>query len=215
MTIVVFDLDHTLIKKNSSYAFGKFLYQKRFFSSVLMLKLCAFYGLYQCKCVSLANLHNFIFKHLFKDHFLADFQNEAENFLNIHLHHLLDPLMQEKLDLALKNNYVVLLSSSPDFLVKKIAAKLSIPYAIGSSYTIDIERRFQSLAEIIDGRKKAIKIQNLSEELRVPRESIIAYSDSWVDIPLLSFVGIPIAVNPDRELQRKSLNKGWEILRTR
>jgi phosphoserine phosphatase len=101
------------------------------------------------------------------------------------------------------------------FSLKKSQQKLSIPYAIGSSYTIDIERRFQSLAEIIDGRKKAIKIQNLSEELRVPRESIIAYSDSWVDIPLLSFVGIPIAVNPDRELQRKSLNKGCEILRTR
>lgn len=39
-----------------------------------------------------------------------------------------------------------------------------------------------------------------------------AYSDHHSDIPMLEAVGNPVAVNPDRELKRHSLKKGWKIL---
>ena len=39
-----------------------------------------------------------------------------------------------------------------------------------------------------------------------------AYSDSITDLPLLSAVGCPTAVNPDRALRRVALERGWPVL---
>ena len=38
-----------------------------------------------------------------------------------------------------------------------------------------------------------------------------AYSDSITDLPMLEAVGHPVVVNPDRELRRIAVERGWEI----
>ncbi|MCW5655363.1 hypothetical protein [Hydrogenophaga sp.] len=38
------------------------------------------------------------------------------------------------------------------------------------------------------------------------------YSDSINDLPLLSSVGHPVAVNPDALLQRHALANGWRVI---
>jgi hypothetical protein len=38
-----------------------------------------------------------------------------------------------------------------------------------------------------------------------------AYSDSTNDLPMLSLVGHPVAVNPDSDLKHVAREKGWEI----
>ena len=39
-----------------------------------------------------------------------------------------------------------------------------------------------------------------------------AYSDSITDLPMLSAVGHPTAVNPDRGLRKAALERGWPVL---
>ena len=51
-----------------------------------------------------------------------------------------------------------------------------------------------------------------------PREGIdlaesFAYSDSESDLPMMRAVGHPVAVNPDRELERVARQEGWRIMR--
>jgi HAD superfamily hydrolase (TIGR01490 family) len=41
------------------------------------------------------------------------------------------------------------------------------------------------------------------------------YSDSYTDVPLLSIVGHPVAVNPDRFLRKRALQNKWRILQFR
>jgi hypothetical protein len=38
-----------------------------------------------------------------------------------------------------------------------------------------------------------------------------AYSDSVTDVPMLSVVGNPVAVNPDKDLAREAIEREWEI----
>jgi HAD superfamily hydrolase (TIGR01490 family) len=38
------------------------------------------------------------------------------------------------------------------------------------------------------------------------------YSDSISDLPVLSSVGNPVCVNPDRQLKKEALARGWKIL---
>ena len=39
-----------------------------------------------------------------------------------------------------------------------------------------------------------------------------AYSDSSNDLPLLTAVGTPVAVNPDPALERHARSEGWRVL---
>ena len=40
-----------------------------------------------------------------------------------------------------------------------------------------------------------------------------AYSDSVTDVPMLEAVGHPVVVNPDSDLERLAVERGWEIRR--
>ncbi len=41
------------------------------------------------------------------------------------------------------------------------------------------------------------------------------YTDSAFDLPLLQAVGYPVAINPERELQRVAGQRGWPVVRWR
>jgi HAD superfamily hydrolase (TIGR01490 family) len=65
------------------------------------------------------------------------------------------------------------------------------------------------------GRKKKAAVEiRLGRHLIKP-ENVYFYSDSYTDLPLLEFCGHPVAVNPDRFLAREAEKRGWEILRFR
>ena len=55
-------------------------------------------------------------------------------------------------------------------------------------------------------------VNDIAERLDLDLEHCWAYSDSASDIPMLSAVGNPVAVNPDRELEHYARNAGWEVL---
>ena len=67
------------------------------------------------------------------------------------------------------------------------------------------------------GPAKLEAVIEMVAERALDPEQCAAYSDSINDLPLLESVGRPHAVNPDRELRRIALARGWPIhgLRTR
>ena len=67
------------------------------------------------------------------------------------------------------------------------------------------------------GEAKAKAVVEVAAENGVDLADSLAYSDSINDLPLLESVGYPHAVNPEGELRRIALQKGWPIheLRTR
>jgi phosphoserine phosphatase len=52
---------------------------------------------------------------------------------------------------------------------------------------------------------------DLSERIGIDLERSAAYSDSANDIPLLSLVGQPVAVNPDARLLAHARAQGWQV----
>ena len=61
------------------------------------------------------------------------------------------------------------------------------------------------------GKAEAIRI--VAEEHGIDLAASYAYSDSESDLPMLSAVGHPVAVNPDAELERIARDNGWLIMR--
>ena len=60
---------------------------------------------------------------------------------------------------------------------------------------------------------KAEAIRQVADEHGIDLGGSYAYSDSESDLPMLSAVGHPVAVNPDTALERIARENGWRIMR--
>ena len=60
---------------------------------------------------------------------------------------------------------------------------------------------------------KAEAIRELAARERIDLTASYAYSDSESDLPMMRAVGHPVAVNPDRPLERVARAEGWRIMR--
>ena len=81
-----------------------------------------------------------------------------------------------------------------------------------------------STCEIVDGVYTGRSLRGAHGEGKPPRSASspsrkgidlaasTAYSDSHTDLPFLEAVGNPVVVNPDRELRRIAVERGWPIL---
>jgi HAD superfamily hydrolase (TIGR01490 family) len=60
---------------------------------------------------------------------------------------------------------------------------------------------------------KAEAIRELAAREGIDLTESYAYSDSESDLPMMRAVGHPVAVNPDRALERVAREEGWRIMR--
>ena len=60
---------------------------------------------------------------------------------------------------------------------------------------------------------KAVAIREIAEREGIDLSESYAYSDSESDLPMMRAVGHPVAVNPDRVLERVAREQGWRIMR--
>ncbi len=62
------------------------------------------------------------------------------------------------------------------------------------------------------GEGKARRMRQLADERGYNLADCFAYSDSFTDLPMLETVGHPHVVNPDRQLRKIALSRGWPVL---
>ena len=67
------------------------------------------------------------------------------------------------------------------------------------------------VGDLLHGPAKAEAVRALAQREGLDLQRCAAYSDSANDIPMLSLVGQPCAVNPDRTLRRHARERGWRI----
>ena len=108
---------------------------------------------------------------------------------------------------------IVLLSGSPDFLLKRLAKLLDADDVIGNRLQIrDGLATGKLLPPIVAGPEKARIIKDHAREHGFDLDDCAAYSDSLSDIPMLSVVGRPAAVNPDFRLRALAKTHRWPVL---
>lgn len=212
--VSVFDLDHTLLTANCSYRFGIYLYRNSFFSLPLMLRMLFNYSLFQMGILSIQRLHQSIFDILFYKREFDAIQKFLDPFLNQEFSKIQYKPAVEKLEKAKREHghYTVILSSSPDFLVKAFAERFGVDAYKGSHYELDSQKRFLKTSTILEGYEKARYISKLIKHFSLSKEDISAYSDSFLDLPFLLAAGWPIAVNPNKKLKEFAIKNSWPII---
>ena len=213
MRLIVFDLDHTLIKANSSFRFGSYLYRQKYFSFWNLLASLSDYVRHKWCGMSLQALHDSSFSRLFKGRPLADIRTYVSHFLSENLASLLYEPVWQRLKAAQEAGHrVLILSSSPDFLVGEIANRLSVDLWKATSYEVSRLGEFSVISQVMGGEGKARYVSDLAERLSIPLSSVTTYSDSLLDLPLLTIAGEAVCVRPNDALKRICKRNGWEII---
>ncbi|MDA8292546.1 MAG: HAD-IB family hydrolase, partial [Actinomycetota bacterium] len=107
---------------------------------------------------------------------------------------------------------VVIVSASPEEIVRPLGRHLGVDETIASRAAVDEQGRYTgAMAFYAYGPYKATAMEELAAHLGVDLSASYAYSDSCTDLPMLEAVGHPVAVNPDRVLARLARERGWEI----
>jgi HAD superfamily hydrolase (TIGR01490 family) len=107
---------------------------------------------------------------------------------------------------------VWLVTAAPAELASLIARRLVLTGALGTvSESRDGVYTGRLVGEPLHGPAKAAAVRALAEREGLDLSRCAAYSDSANDVPMLSLVGHPVAVNPDPHLRRIARENGWEI----
>lgn len=107
---------------------------------------------------------------------------------------------------------VWLVTATPIEVASVIAERLGLTGALGTVGEIQ-EGAYTGrlVGEILHGKAKAVAVTELAEREGLDLQRCWAYSDSHNDIPLLSLVGHPVAINPDIRLRAHANARNWPI----
>jgi HAD superfamily phosphoserine phosphatase-like hydrolase len=158
-------------------------------------------------------LHQKIFQRLFKGFYLKELEQLVKSFLDLELTDLFyKPVLQKLEEAKQRGDYTVILSASPDFLVQPIANALGVTDWRASVYIPNQNGRLEHLSTILDGIDKAAYVSTLIQQMSLDNSAVTAFSDSYLDLPLLEIAGKAIGVVPDKKLKKICEERGWEIL---
>lgn len=108
---------------------------------------------------------------------------------------------------------VVLISGSPDFLLERLARVLEADDVIANRLEFrDGTATGRIRRPLVAGPAKAQLMKQHAKKHELDLDRCAAYSDSLSDVPMLSVVGRPCAVNPDFRLRALAKTHRWPVL---
>jgi len=107
---------------------------------------------------------------------------------------------------------VWLVTATPVEVATVIATRLGLTGALGTvAETEDGVYTGRLVGEILHGEAKAEAVTALARREGLDLGACSAYSESANDIPMLSLVGHPCAINPDARLRAHAREHGWRV----
>jgi len=107
---------------------------------------------------------------------------------------------------------VWLVTATPVEVATVIATRLGLTGALGTvAETEDGVYTGRLVGDILHGEAKAEAVTALARREGLDLGACSAYSDTANDIPMLSLVGHPCAINPDARLRAHAREHGWRV----
>lgn len=211
-----FDVDNTLVRGSTLYFLGRGMYQRGYFTKADISRFVV------------ANLR-FRMTGMEKSEVIERFQKAATDFVGGHAvsdilkigEEIYDEYVSPKLwdrTCEIARNHIErgeevwLVTAAPQDMANIIAQRLGLTGAVGSKVIIKDGIYTGALdGKLLHGVEKARAIEELAREHGYDLKECYSYSDSHNDLPLLTAVGHPSAINPDAILRIRALAEGWPI----
>ncbi len=215
MAIAFFDLDKTLLCKNSGALWVASEMKKGFIPWRQALVAWIWLTRYH---LGFSQLEEVILKSIgsLKGQLEEDIRNRSLAFYESKIRHLIRPgawkVLQKHRDAG---DQLLLLTSSSNYLSEPITSQLEMDGYLCNRFETDYAGRYtgQPLGTLCFGKGKLEVAQQYAQKVQVSLSQCTFYSDSASDLPVFEAVGRPVAVHPDPRLKRIALQRGWEIAR--
>jgi HAD superfamily hydrolase (TIGR01490 family) len=107
----------------------------------------------------------------------------------------------------------IVISGALDFTIDRLCKYLEIDeYAANRLEFVNGYATGRILPPVMASATKAKWMREYAEKNDINLSESYAYSDSISDLPMLSIVGHPVAVNPDFRLKQTAMQHDWAIL---
>jgi HAD superfamily hydrolase (TIGR01490 family) len=162
---------------------------------------------------------------VFNDLFFQRYKGESEDRLKFFAEELFEDVLKPAVfpgafELIEKSRQVglrpVVVTGALDISVTPLMKFLGIDdYVANRLEFVNGEATGRLLPPMIAAATKASWMRAFAEREGISLSDSYAYSDSMSDLPMLSVVGHPAAVNPDMRLRQTALHHDWPILNLR
>lgn len=211
-----FDLDNTVMQGAAIFHFGRGLYKRKFFQRRELTRFA-----WQQAWFRLAGVEDP--EHMqdardsalsiVKGHRVSELMSIGEEIYDEYMADRIWPgtraLAQAHLDAGQK---VWLVTAAPVETATIIARRLGLTGALGTvAESVDGVYTGRLVGEPLHGPAKAEAVRALAAAEDLDLARCAAYSDSHNDIPMLSLVGHPYAINPDTKLRKHARALDWRL----
>lgn len=128
------------------------------------------------------------------------------------------PVSLERVKMHIEaNDQILLLSGAFSPFISLVAKELGIKFWLGTELELSAGECTGRIKSLLIGTSKVdalwsfLKTQE-NAGVFFDLDEAYAYADGVHDLPLLTLVGHPVAVNPDHELLKEAQRRGWEII---
>jgi HAD superfamily hydrolase (TIGR01490 family) len=211
-----YDLEGTLVSTNLVHTLG--FYAKR---------QPGLFGSFRKSATTLLSIPVFAItdqysRKVFNDLFFKSYKGQTEDRMRFFAEELFESVLKPAVfpgtyELIEKGRSLglrqVVVTGALDLSVKPLMEHLGITdYVANRLEFVNGVATGRLLPPVLAAATKASWIRQFSEREGISLSDSYAYSDSISDLPMLSVVGHPAAVNPDMRLRQTSLHHDWPIL---
>jgi HAD superfamily hydrolase (TIGR01490 family) len=219
MKLTLFDLDGTLLPRDSDHAFGEFIVALGWADGAdFRRRNDAFYDDYLAGRLDIDAYVDFATAP-WRDRPAAELAQAMQRFLDEVVRPMLHPAALELVQQHQRDgDQVAIVTATNDFVTRPIAGLLGVDELIATDLARDAGGRVTGGIHGVPAFREG-KIVRVQEWLAERGQAIgdfersTFYSDSTNDLPLLDRVSHPVATNPGPALERIARERGWPILK--
>ncbi|MGB4065566.1 MAG: HAD family hydrolase [Azonexus sp.] len=222
MNLALFDLDNTLLTGDSDFEWAQFLISKGVVDRELQeAKNIQFYEQYKAGTLDIYEFLNFQLAPLTR-HSRQELDAWHGEYMARHILPIIGQparaLVKQHLDAG---DLCAIVTATNSFVTGAICREFDIPHLIGTIPTVNPENgRFSGSPTGTPSFRegKIERVEAWLEALGLWWGSFadsFFYSDSHNDLPLMTKVSTPVAVDPDEKLHAHASQMGWKIITLR
>jgi HAD superfamily hydrolase (TIGR01490 family) len=219
MKLVIFDLDGTLIARDSDHAFGEFLVEIGWADGDAFRRDNDFF--YQQYVAGTLDIDAYI------EFATRPWRDRSEDEQRAAVARFMREQMEPSIGAAARalvrqhldaGDRVMIATSTNEFVTRPIADAFGVATLIATELERDAHGRvtghIRGVPSLREGKVTRVQQWLRDQGLRLGDfEASVFYSDSTNDLPLLELVSEPVATNPGPALEAIARQRGWRILR--
>ena len=208
------DVDGTLLAETTTYLFARILKRRGLIKRSFVLR-AMYHGLqHRFGRLDYGRLVAFGLRSIAQIPVVELERIAYDNFVEFVRPRLYEGVVEHVADLKRSGTSVVLVSSSPEIVIRPLSLYLGCTDMVTTPIRIE-RNRLTGIGEgpPCYGEGKLFWVQQWADIHQISMDDSVAYADNWSDRALLERVGRAVVVHPHRKLKRLARRRGWSIVR--